>query len=258
MDTLPGTQFTDMWMQNPWGTFDPTQKSNQFSNFNNAALPWPPSYAGAPTNAATGQPIQSYQNWQQQNPGGMTMNNTPAQPQAPPQNAMTPAMAQQLGAPGLALASAMGAPGVTPQTPYGQPGTNTAAIWNAAGATPQQMAGLFGQMSPTIPGTNQPNPNYSARIGQLMAGAGQQPQQQAAPQASGPPNNWQAALSALANPGNPVTPGATVPQSNSFQPAGGVNQAFLQNAAQNPAARGGNPQFMSALAAVQNRPQQQW
>ena len=61
--------------------FDPTQASNQFSNYNNAALPWPPSYntgAGGPVNAATGQPIQSFQQWQQQNPGGMSINATPA------------------------------------------------------------------------------------------------------------------------------------------------------------------------------------
>ena len=31
-------QLTDMWMVNPT-MFDPTQASNQFSNYNNAALP---------------------------------------------------------------------------------------------------------------------------------------------------------------------------------------------------------------------------
>jgi hypothetical protein len=118
------------------------------------------------------------------------------------------------------------------------------------------MAGLFGQMSPTIPGTNQPNPNYSARIGQLMAGAGpqqQQPPQQ--PQQSGPPNNWQAALTALANPGNPQTMGANVAPSNTFAPSPGVNQAFLQQAAGRP---GGNQGFQSALAAIQGRQTPQW
>ena len=42
-DHGPGyvSQLTDMMMVNPW-MFDPTQKSNQFSNYNNAALPWPP------------------------------------------------------------------------------------------------------------------------------------------------------------------------------------------------------------------------
>ena len=76
------SQLTDMMMVNPW-MFDPSQQSNQFSNYNNAALPWPPTYntgAGGPVNAATGQPIQSFQQWQQQNPGGMSINATPAQP----------------------------------------------------------------------------------------------------------------------------------------------------------------------------------
>src|SRR5580698_5712068 len=81
-------QLTDMWMVNPT-MFDPTQASNQFSNYNNAALPWPPSYntgpAGGPVNAATGRPIQSFQDWMQQNPGGMSINSTPAQPAAQPQ-----------------------------------------------------------------------------------------------------------------------------------------------------------------------------
>ena len=84
------SQLTDMMMVNPW-MFDPSQQSNQFSNYNNAALPWPPSYntgAGGPVNAATGQPIQSFQQWQAQNPGGMSINATPAQPaqQAQPGN----------------------------------------------------------------------------------------------------------------------------------------------------------------------------
>ena len=100
------SQLTDMMMVNPW-MFDPSQQSNQFSNYNNAALPWPPTYntgAGGPVNAATGQPIQSFQQWQQQNPGGMSINATPAQP-APQQpnsgqwamnNAMLNSMGQNL------------------------------------------------------------------------------------------------------------------------------------------------------------------
>ena len=81
-------QLTDMWMVNPT-MFDPTQASNQFSNYNNAAaLPWPPTYstaAGGPVNAATGKPIASFQQWQAANPGGMSINSTPghALPAAP-------------------------------------------------------------------------------------------------------------------------------------------------------------------------------
>ena len=70
MDPLYGTQLTDQLMANPW-MLDPTQKSNQFTIYNNKALPWPPTYNGVPTDAM-GRPIQSFQQWQQQNPGGMT------------------------------------------------------------------------------------------------------------------------------------------------------------------------------------------
>ena len=37
--------------QNPDALFSPDQWLNQFSNFNNAARPWPSSYAGTPTDA---------------------------------------------------------------------------------------------------------------------------------------------------------------------------------------------------------------
>ena len=77
---------TNMWMLDPW-MFDPTQNSNQFSNYNNAPLPFPPSYntgpAGGVMNAATGKPIASFAAWQAANPGGTTLNSTPAQPAAP-------------------------------------------------------------------------------------------------------------------------------------------------------------------------------
>ena len=67
------------------------------------------------------------------------------------------------------------------------------------------------------------------------------------------PNNWQQAINSLANPGNPETMGANVPMVTGGQPAGGVNQAFLNQAQGQP---GMNPRFMSALAAIQGRPQQ--
>jgi hypothetical protein len=71
---------------------------------------------------------------------------------------------------------------------------------------------------------------------------------QAAPQA--PPNNWQAALNALANPGKVQTPGATVPLQTGSQPAGGVNQAWLNQIG---SGQGMNQNFISALAAIQGR-----
>ena len=42
------TQFNP---QDPNALFSSDQWLNQFSNFNNAALPWPSSYAGTPTDA---------------------------------------------------------------------------------------------------------------------------------------------------------------------------------------------------------------
>ena len=50
---------TQFQPQNADALFSPDQWLNQFSNFNNAALPWPSSYAGAPTDAM-GRPIQSF------------------------------------------------------------------------------------------------------------------------------------------------------------------------------------------------------
>ena len=73
-----------------------------------------------------------------------------------------------------------------------------------------------------------------------------------APQMGGAPNNWMAALNALSQPGNPVTRGATVPIASGSQPAGGVNNAFLGQAS---GGAGMNQNFLSALAAIQGRPQ---
>jgi hypothetical protein len=199
-------QLTDMWMVNPW-MFDPSQKSNQFSQYNNAALPWPPTYntgAGGPVNAATGQPLPSFQQWQQQNPGGMSLNTTPAAPAAP--------QPQQM---------------VLRQT-------------NPGGMLPS--GENYGSQTPT----------YIPAQYQYMPAPQQQQAPQAAPQAqaSGPPNNWQAAINSLANPGRVQTMGANVPQVTGYQPSGGVNQAFLNQAG---AGQGMNQNFLSALRSIQGR-----
>jgi hypothetical protein len=207
-------QLTDMWMVNPT-MFDPTQQSNQFSNYNNAALPWPPTYntgGGGPVNAATGQQIPSFQQWQQQNPGGMSINATPAAPAAPP-----------------------------PQQQYGRiwegTGTGGAAggqnAMGSGGPTAGQNVSGYGPIGPAL---QQPAPQAAA------------PQ----PQASGPPNNWQAAINALSNPGKVTTMGANVPQVTGYQPSGGVNQAFLQQAG---SGAGMNTNFLNALRSIQARPQ---
>ena len=221
------SQLTDMMMVNPW-MFDPSQQSNQFSNYNNAALPWPPSYntgAGGPVNAATGQPIQSFQQWQTQNPGGMSINATPAQP------------AQQA------------------QPNSGQWAMNNAML-NSMGQAASR-GGPSQQMNDVINMRAQNNAMYGVGLG--PGGSVPQPGSVAAPQATpqagqgAAPNNWQASINALANPGNPMTMGANVPMISGGQPAGGVNNAFLQQAG---AGQGMNQGFLSALRAIQGRPQQ--
>jgi hypothetical protein len=236
---------TDTWMTNPY-MFDPTQLSNAYSNYNNAALPWPPSYntgAGGPVNAATGQPIQSFQNWQQANPGGMNINSTPAQPAVQPQPAAPqPTMsAQQASAQGLN----------DPST-WQRGGLNTAQ-WNALSG-PQKASyygpqGIVGYSNQVDQGHGS-GADYQPIYGPMQPPQQQQQAPQAAPQASAPPNNWQAAINALANPGRVQTMGANVPLVQGYQPSGGVNQAFLQNAGQG---QGMNQGFLSALRAIQNR-----
>jgi hypothetical protein len=225
-DPLWGTQLTNQMIANPW-MFDPSQLSNQFSNYNNAALPYPPTYNGAPVNAATGKPIQSYQDWLQANPGGTTLNQTASAPAAAAQPDMSRGIYSMYGGAGPPNL-AMGQPVPLSQFAGGQYGSSgqndIAGLMSLMGMDPSKYAGLQRQ---------------------------QQPQAQAAQaQASGPPNNWQAAINALANPGNPVTRGANVPMQTGSQPAGGVNNAFLQQAG---AGQGMNQNFLSALRAIQGR-----
>ena len=213
-------QLTDMWMVNPT-MFDPTQKSNKFSLFNNAALPFPPSYSGAPTNAM-GQPIQSFVDWQKANPGGVSINSTPAQPAAPQAGGISPYSIAK-GNPAIDAGNmSAGLMAMNSLLPQGN------GTYSAGPGTPP---GFWGSQSPLA--------------GNAVNGVAAQQAQ-----ASAPPNNWQAALNALANPGNPVTQGATVPLQSGTQPAGGVNNAFLQQAG---AGQGMNQNFLSALRAIQGR-----
>jgi hypothetical protein len=221
---------TNMWMVDPT-MFDPTQKSNQFSPYNNAPFPFPPTYnpgwAGGPVNAATGQPIQSFQQWQQANPAGVTLNQTPAQP----------ASTAGQYAPGDLLAGAKVSPGAASWM-QSNPMMAQIAGWQALGSPEQSRAGnTFGDP-------------YLNMVANTSGGAPKAASQQ---QAQGPPNNWQAAINALANPGNPQTMGATVPLAQGYQPSGGINAAFLQQAG---AGAGMNQGFLSALRAIQGRPQQ--
>ena len=132
---LWGQDMTNMWMLDPT-MFDPTQKSNQFSLFNDAPLPGP-SYntgAGGPTNAM-GQPIPAFQAWMSANPAGMNINNTPAQAQAqvaPQQQQQQQGAASPAGAGGQVNYAAMGQYGPAIQELMG----NYAAA--QAKLTPQQ------------------------------------------------------------------------------------------------------------------------
>ena len=226
MDPLYGTQLTDQLMANPW-MLDPTQRSNQFSLYNNQRIPFPPTYNGAPTNAM-GQPIQSFVDWQQANPGGVSINNTPAQPAQPPpgqwgiNNAMLNSMGQN-------------AARVTQQGGGPANGSQLSDVINMRG----QNNALYGVG--LGPGGSVPTQWNTAAPSAAQQGGGGQ---------GAPPNNWQAAINALANPGNPQTMGATVPMQTGSQPAGGVNQAFLQQAG---AGQGMNSNFLSALRAIQGR-----
>jgi hypothetical protein len=176
------------YQSNPYANFDPSQWSNPYSAYQNGALPWPSSYAGWPTNAL-GQPIQP--------PQGMTLNSTPAQPQAP---------------------------AAQPAQPATQPGVSPGgSAWALAQA-----------MNPTTAQGNNSGTINAVQLYNQMTGGGNSP---AAPAAAAPaapspsgPNNWQQALAMLAHPGQVTTPGATVPQSaSSAQPGQGVLQQFLNN-----------------------------
>ena len=177
--------------QNPNALFSPDQWSNQFSNFNNAALPWPSSYVGTPTNAM-GQPIQP--------PPGTTLNSAPA-----------------------AASTAPAAPAAPSATSW-NPTMGLQSLANMSGKPVQSSAG---GVMPTGQNTGLDHPQYipSSYVYPQAAAP------QAAPQAAAPaaPNNWQNTMAMLANPGKVTTPGATVPATASAQPGPGSLQAFLQN-----------------------------
>ena len=206
--------------QNPDALFSPDQWLNQYSLFSNKALPWPSSYAGAPTDAM-GNPIQSY-----------TDANNAAQSNYQAQLAQYNAGQGQQQTPGTTLNSVPGAStggtglddvlGAMGMTQFGQQ-------MAAKGISQRDIAGLIG-----LPGVQ----NIGAP--QQAAPAGPAP--------PAPPNMWQATLSALANPGKVTTPGANVPAGPSSQPGAGVNNAFLGQAQGKP---GMNQNFLSALAALQ-------
>ena len=189
---------TQFQPQNPYALFSPDQWLNQFSTFNNAALPWPSSYAGMPTDAM-GKPIQP--------PPGMTINSAPQAPAAP--------------------AAAAPANAGWNQNPVGSP-LNPTGDWGALapnmGGTSQQQADYAYNLG--LPGTaNNPATGHAFMGPQANAATAAAPAASAG--ASGP--TYPQILSMLANPGKVTTPGATVPETASVQPGSANLQSFLKN-----------------------------
>jgi hypothetical protein len=183
----------------PYALFDPSQWSNPYSRFQNQALP-AASYAGWPTDAM-GNPIGA--------PPGMTLNQTPAQPQAaPPAAAAPPPQLRQISPGGM--------------LPSGQ---------------------NYGSDHPTyIPA------QYGYAPAPQQAGAGAAPQQAAAP-ANNAGLTPQQYMQLRANPGPVPTFGANVPQASQSPPGAGVLQNFLANwkPAQSGAGSGFQQGFAAAL-----------
>ena len=216
------------FVSNPYSSFDPSQFQNPYSLYNGQALPWPSQYAGTPTDAQ-GNPIQSFvqaqQAAQQAAPApapaapaapapapGMTLNSSPLGPGG------TESLAQMWNASGV------GQPMNTYPNQYGYAGPDLAAIGGAAPMAVGAPSSFNGGGGNVIGGGNV---NYYGGGGAAPA----QPQA-AAPAAPAAPafDSYNAALSALANPGKVTTPGATVPQSlTQYQPSSGVLQNFLAN-----------------------------
>ena len=179
------------------------------------------------------------------------------------QNSPIPFPASYAGWPTDAMGNPIAKPpGMTlnssPAPAAAAPAPAASLLNNPGPVGPGRMQGQYvqtnpGGMLPSGENYGSSSPTYMPAQYQFMPQQQQQQAPQAAPQASGPPNNWRAALNALSNPGNPQTMGATVPMVQGSQPAGGVNQAFLQQAQGRP---GMNQNFLSALQAIQRRPGQ--
>lgn len=158
-------------------------------------------FMGTPTDAS-GKPIQSYLQAMQGQGGGA-------------------------GAPGATPGTTLNSPASGAQFPTGSP------LWQGqqSGASPAAMQAMFSQLSPTIPGTNQTNPNYAPSMMAMMGGAGgggAGAPVPAAAQPTGAPNQRQAYLDALSNPGPVTTPGAVMqPGATTGAAQPSVLQAFL-------------------------------
>jgi hypothetical protein len=149
--------------------FDPTQMSNQFSAYNNQSFPVG-NYSGVPVNAATGQPITSYQAPPTVPSQGTTLNTSPNQAQWGINNSMINAMGQ---------------------------GGTSADMSNAVNMRSQNDA-AYGMQQPyggPVLQSNAP-PGSATNTNSALANI------------SSPSSN--AYLEALANPGNPVEQGINI------------------------------------------------
>jgi hypothetical protein len=195
---------TPTFQSNPYGSFDPSQWTNPYSNFYGKALPWPSSYAGTPTNAL-GQPIQPQP--------GMTLNSTPAQPQAP----------QAAGA-------------------------SAGPMVNFLGTGPQSLAGVDARQAAQT-GTN---PALYPLLNQQMAGGMQQAPQAAAPAAPNNWQSTLSMLANPGHVTTPGATVPQAPQGGG-QPSPGVLQNFLANwqPQQSGAGSGFTQNFNSILRGLQ-------
>jgi hypothetical protein len=201
----------------PYGLFGPDQFSNQFSLFNNKALPWPSQYAGMPADAM-GRPIQP--------PAGTTINTSPAAP-APQQAA--PAANPSQWAINNDMINAMGRSAVNQMNYQGAPGMGGGYAQGGPSSAMDDVVHMRLQNNaqygvPLGPGGSAPQssgPNAGVPGGAAPAQA----------QQAGPSNNISSpdALSLLANPGPVTTPGAQPGAGMPNQPGAGVLQQFLKN-----------------------------
>src|SRR6516225_3843779 len=172
------------------------EQTNPYSQYASGPLPYPATYSGVPTDAR-GVPIQSYLDWQKANPGGTTINQTPAQPAAPSpsqwefNNRMLNSMGANVTGPGQQLGDIVGMRQLNNQM-YGRTGPTP---------NPSVTANMTGDQ---IAQYMQNKPDYrNPWTGQAGGGGGTTLNQtQAAP------NDWDAALAALSNPGRVTTPGS--------------------------------------------------
>jgi hypothetical protein len=176
---------------------------------------------------ARGVPIQSYLDWQKANPGGTTINQTPAQPAAPSPSQwdINNRIANSMGAPQQNWDAGRTGQGVYNSADIGA----IEAMRRLNGPNPNPGPRITANMTgDQIAQMMMNNPNYrNPWTGQAGGGGGTTLNQTQA----AAPNNWDAALAALSNPGKVTTPGSPYTPSGPPTYGGGnaAQNAFLAN-----------------------------